>query len=60
MVGAIESAIDPVCQAVVDRRTAAGHLVHDRKTYAFCSLTCAAAFASNPQWHVGRATQRPR
>jgi adenylate cyclase len=55
MVGAIDSAIDPVCQAVVDRRAAAGQLFHERKAYWFCSLTCAAAFASNPQWHVGGA-----
>jgi adenylate cyclase len=53
MVGAIDSAIDPVCRAVVDRRAAAGQLSHERKVYWFCSLTCAAAFASNPQWHVG-------
>jgi len=53
MVGAMEPAIDPVCQAIVDRRAAAGQLSHERKTYWFCSLTCAAAFASNPQWHVG-------
>jgi class 3 adenylate cyclase/YHS domain-containing protein len=53
MVGAIDSAIDPVCQSVIDRRTAAGQLNHARKAYWFCSLTCAAAFASNPQWHVG-------
>jgi class 3 adenylate cyclase/YHS domain-containing protein len=55
MVGAIESAIDPVCQAVVDRRVAAGQLRHEGTLYWFCSLTCAAAFASNPQWHVGGA-----
>jgi class 3 adenylate cyclase/YHS domain-containing protein len=53
MVGAMDSAIDPVCQAIIDRRAAAGQLSHERKTYWFCSLTCAAAFASNPQWHVG-------
>jgi len=71
MVGAIDSAIDPVCQSVLDRRAAAGQLNHERKTYWFCSLTCAAAFASNPTWHVGgakpstsaprdRASRRPR
>jgi class 3 adenylate cyclase/YHS domain-containing protein len=60
MVGAIDSAIDPVCQAVVDRRAAAGQLSHDRKTYWFCSLTCAAAFASNPQWHVGGSRDKRR
>jgi adenylate cyclase len=53
MVGAIESAIDPVCQAVVDRRAAVGQLRFGETTYWFCSVTCAAAFASNPRWHVG-------
>jgi len=52
MVGAIESAIDPVCQAVVDRRAAAGQLRFGENTYWFCSLACAAAFASNPRWHI--------
>jgi class 3 adenylate cyclase/YHS domain-containing protein len=59
MVGAIDSAIDPVCQAVLDRRSAVGQLRHGRSTYWFCSLSCAAAFASNPQWHVGKPTKRP-
>ncbi len=54
MVGATESAVDPVCQAVIDRRAAAGELRHDQKVYWFCSLACAAAFASNPSWHVGQ------
>jgi adenylate cyclase len=60
MIGAMESAIDPVCQAVVDRRAAAGQLCHERKTYWFCSLTCAAAFASNPQWHVGSKDKKDK
>ena len=54
MVGAIEPAIDPVCQIVIDRRAAAGQLRYEQDVYWFCSLTCAAAFASNPQWHVGQ------
>ena len=53
MVGATESAVDPVCQSIVDRRACAGQLLHQNTTYWFCSLACAAAFASNPQWHVG-------
>jgi adenylate cyclase len=53
MVAAMESAIDPVCQVVIDRRAAAGQLRYEHDVYWFCSLTCAAAFASNPQWHVG-------
>lgn len=56
MVGAIDSAIDPVCQAIVDRRAAVGQLRHQEVTYWFCSLTCAAAFASNPQFHVTAPT----
>jgi class 3 adenylate cyclase/YHS domain-containing protein len=58
MIGATESAIDPVCQAIVDRRSAAGQLLYQQTTYWFCSLTCAAAFASNPQWHVADASSK--
>jgi class 3 adenylate cyclase/YHS domain-containing protein len=60
MLGESDSAIDPVCQAVIDRRAAAGMLSHERQAYWFCSLTCAAAFASNPQWHVSGARDKPR
>jgi class 3 adenylate cyclase/YHS domain-containing protein len=57
MVGATESAVDPVCQAVIDRRSAAGQLRHEHEVYWFCSLTCAAAFASNPHWHAAAANK---
>ncbi len=60
MVGASESAICPVCQHVVDRRAAAGYLRYEDTLYWFCSLTCAAAFASNPQWHVGNSEHDPK
>ena len=60
MVGASESAICPVCQHVVDRRAAAGQLRYEDTLYSLCSLTCAAAFASNPQWHVGDSKRDPR
>jgi adenylate cyclase len=60
MLGEMDSAIDPVCQAVIDRRVAAGQLHHEHKTYWFCSLTCAAAFASNPQWHVTGTKKKAR
>jgi class 3 adenylate cyclase/YHS domain-containing protein len=60
MVGAIESEIDPVCQAIVDRRAAAGQLSYQHRAYWFCSLTCAAAFASNPQWHVSNQVRARR
>ena len=51
MLGATDTPIDPVCQNHVDRRAAAGRLRYLGKEYWFCSLTCAAAFASNPDWH---------
>jgi class 3 adenylate cyclase/YHS domain-containing protein len=52
VLGESETPIDPVCQAAVDRRAAAGHLRHEGEEYWFCSLTCAAVFASNPGWHA--------
>jgi adenylate cyclase len=42
-------AIDPVCRMAVDPERAAGRLVLEEKAYYFCSLTCAAAFAQNPE-----------
>lgn len=51
MLGASDTPIDPVCRNHVDRRAAAGRLRYQNKEYWFCSLTCAAAFASNPEWH---------
>jgi adenylate cyclase len=51
VLGASDTPIDPVCHNPVDRRTAAGRLRHAGKEFWFCSLTCAAAFASNPEWH---------
>jgi len=51
MLGATDTPIDPVCRNHVDRRTAAGRLRYLNREYWFCSLTCAAAFASNPEWH---------
>jgi class 3 adenylate cyclase/YHS domain-containing protein len=40
--------IDPVCRMAVDPDRAAGRLVHDGDAYFFCSLTCAGAFAQQP------------
>ncbi len=51
MLGATDTPIDPVCRNHIDRRTAAGRLRYQHREYWFCSLTCAAAFASNPEWH---------
>jgi class 3 adenylate cyclase/YHS domain-containing protein len=51
MLGVTDTPIDPVCRNHVDRRTAAGRLRYQNREFWFCSLTCAAAFASNPEWH---------
>lgn len=51
MLGATDTPIDPVCHSPIDRRAAAGRLRYSNREYWFCSLTCAAAFASNPEWH---------
>jgi class 3 adenylate cyclase/YHS domain-containing protein len=58
MIGALETPIDPVCQVPVDRRSAAGRLTYRGGEYWFCSLSCAAAFASNPGWHAAES-RRP-
>jgi class 3 adenylate cyclase/YHS domain-containing protein len=55
VLGATETPVDPVCQAAIDRRAAAGHLRYDGREYWFCSLPCAAAFASNPTWYAQNA-----
>jgi adenylate cyclase len=52
VVGVTETPVDPVCHQSVDRRTAIGRLSYGGTDYWFCSLTCAAAFASNPGWHT--------
>ncbi len=52
MLGVTETPVDPVCRMHIDRRSAAGYLRHQGTEYWFCSLTCAAAFASNPNWHA--------
>lgn len=58
VVGVGETPLDPVCQTPVDRRSAAGRLRYKGLEYWFCSLTCAAAFASNPAWHT-ESSRRP-
>ena len=42
-------AIDPVCQMAVDPEHAVGRVVLDEHVYCFCSLTCTAAFAGQPE-----------
>lgn len=47
------AAVDPVCRMQVSRNDAAGRLRHDDIDHWFCSLRCAAAFASAPDDYVG-------
>ena len=44
---------DPVCRMVVDPERAAGRLVYDNTAYFFCTLACAAEFASQPERFTG-------
>ena len=41
--------IDPVCRMVVDPDHAAGRLIYNDSAYSFCTLTCAGAFARDPE-----------
>jgi adenylate cyclase len=59
VLGATETPVDPVCHTPVDRRAAAGRLRYRGAEFWFCSLTCVAAFASNPGWHAVES-RRPR
>jgi len=52
VLGSGDTPEDPVCHLPVDRRSAIGRLQYKGKEYLFCSLTCAATFASNPAWHA--------
>lgn len=40
--------VDPVCGTAIEPGRAAGQLVHAGASFSFCSLRCAAVFASNP------------
>lgn len=41
--------IDPVCRMAVDPSKGVGTLEHGGTRYTFCSLTCAALFATDPE-----------
>lgn len=41
--------IDPVCRMAVEPERALGQLRYEGTAYFFCSLTCAGAFAQNPE-----------
>jgi adenylate cyclase len=44
--------VDPVCRMAVDMDHAAGRLVYEGDAYYFCSLTCAALFAQQPEQYA--------
>jgi Cu+-exporting ATPase len=53
-------ALDPVCGMTVDPARAAGSVVHDGKTYHFCSSHCVEKFKREPQKYIGdRAVMEP-
>lgn len=45
--------IDPVCNMVVDPKSAAGKSEYKGKTYYFCSADCKADFDREPERYVG-------
>jgi len=52
VIGSEPTPIDPVCRVPTDRRQAVARIRWQGTEYFLCSMTCAAAFASNPAWHV--------
>jgi class 3 adenylate cyclase/YHS domain-containing protein len=49
--------IDPVCRMAVAPDGAAGTLVHEGRSYYFCSLDCAARFAGDPTLYLDQEAQ---
>lgn len=47
-----EGIIDPVCRMRVDPETAPARLSFAERTYVFCSLACARAFAQAPETYL--------
>jgi class 3 adenylate cyclase/YHS domain-containing protein len=44
--------IDPVCRMAISENQAAGALTFEGREYRFCSLKCAAEFASDPEHYA--------
>lgn len=45
---------DPVCGMEVDSNSAAGSVVHNGKTYYFCSTGCMRRFEEAPEQYAGK------
>ncbi|MFO0790812.1 MAG: heavy metal translocating P-type ATPase [Pirellulales bacterium] len=52
---AVDVAIDPICGMKVDRGSAKHTLLHNSKTYYFCSRSCHDKFAANPAKYLDAA-----
>ncbi|HZJ27962.1 MAG TPA: YHS domain-containing protein [Acidimicrobiia bacterium] len=50
--GDVTDVVDPVCRMRIQRNHAPGRLRYDGVEYWFCSLDCAAAFATSPRRHL--------
>ena len=48
--------IDPVCGMQLDEKQSAGSIVHDNRTYNFCSPDCLNKFRMNPVKYAGKST----
>ena len=46
---------DPICNMMVDEKTAAGKSEYQGKTYYFCSTMCKTKFDKSPQQYAGKA-----
>jgi YHS domain-containing protein len=49
---------DPVCDMMIDEKTAAGRSEYQGHTYYFCSKTCKDEFDRNPDAYVSRGDTR--
>ncbi len=54
-----QTAKDPVCGMDVQKKTAAGHLEHEGKTYYFCSPGCMQAFDEYPAKYTRHGDKKP-
>jgi len=48
--------VDPVCGMQVGERQSAGSVVHENRTYHFCSAECLSKFRANPASFSGKTT----
>lgn len=44
--------VDPVCGMTVDPKSAFGSLVHEGRTFHFCSQSCLESFRRNPSQYA--------